>query len=345
MSDSKTSVTQNENGTPVSPLKRSKRRMLINSFKRFWWLYLLAICLITLLVVLLILYVAVPSIVHSKINSAQLGIDGIDVLDTKSDSFHMNINSTLTTKGGIHAKVDPFDGNLYFDEGSDQAFATLRFPPTNNNKHQVVNISQDVQIENLDALDKFNVALLQREEVQIRVQGKTKVKPAGIARKPSATFKKVLTLAALNRFQGIVTRDAKIELGASKGSPNFRAIVDIPNNSVFTLELGNTTFKTTADNQEIGDLTINNLLVRPGTTSLPVEAELDQTKILGIVSKRPYCENGIVPINLMGTNVVNNGQRLEYFIAALSTTNITVDMDIGAILKSTLGGSFSLSCS
>ncbi|PHH76509.1 hypothetical protein CDD82_3959 [Ophiocordyceps australis] len=344
MSDSKTSVTQNENGTPVSPLKRSKRRMLINSFKRFWWLYLLVLCLFILLATLLLMFVAVPAIVHDKINSAKLNIDGVDVLDTKPESFHMSINSTLRTNGGIHAKVDPFNGNLYFDQGSDQAFATLRFPPTNNNKHQVVNISQDVQIMNMDALKMFNIALLQQETVQIRVEGKTKVKPAGIARKPSATFRKILTLKGLNRFQGIVTRDAKIDIAASKGSPNFRAIVDIPNDSVFALELGNTTYRTTADNQYIGDLTIKNLTVRPGITSLPVEAELDQAKILGIVSKRPYCENGIVPINLMGTDVVNHGQRLEYFIAAVSATNITVEMDIGAILKSTLGSSFSLSC-
>ena len=107
---------------------------------------------------------------------------------------------------------------------------------------------------------------------------------------------------------------------------------------------GNATFANFADDQNLGNLTINNILLRPGTNTFAIAAQLDQAKILQIMAKKPYCQNGIVPFQLLGLDVENNGQNLPYFQAALGSANQTVEIDIGAILNKSLNG-YTLTCS
>lgn len=107
---------------------------------------------------------------------------------------------------------------------------------------------------------------------------------------------------------------------------------------------GNVTFTNFADEQNLGLLTIRNLVVRPGINRVNVEAELDQLKVLSIVGKKPYCDSGVVPFKLLGRDVENNGQKLDYFTKALASANQTVEIDIGSIIKKKISG-FKVSCS
>lgn len=66
---------------------------------------------------------------------------------------------------------------------------------------------------------------------------------------------------------------------------------------------------------------------------------MDQIKILTLVRSPDYCETGIIPFKLLGTDVTNNGQKLPYFAAGLASANQTVEIDIGSIIESSLGTS------
>ncbi|KAM4059707.1 hypothetical protein HRG_002666 [Hirsutella rhossiliensis] len=341
MSDSKYEVSQAEHGVPA---KRGKKRACADHCKRFWWLHVLIFCCVVVLVVCLIIFVGVPKIAQSKLNEAELQIQGVNVLQTKPDSFLMEINSTITTDGKIHADVDAFEGTMSLDADNAKPFVTLQFPKTTADKFQTVNISQTVQIKDMEAFKEFNVAFFQQEKLRVRVQGKTRVQPKGLDRKYDVDFKKTLDINGLNLFKGTKVTDGTVDIMATKGKPNFRGTAEIPNNSHFTLDIGNATFTNFADGQNLGNLTIRNLLVRPGINKVDIEAELDQVKVLSIVSKKPYCDNGVVPFQLLGTDVENGGQKLDYFTATLASANQTVDIDIGSILKKTIKG-FQVSCS
>ncbi|KND89525.1 hypothetical protein TOPH_05869 [Tolypocladium ophioglossoides CBS 100239] len=342
MSDSKHEVSQTENGAPA---KRSKKRACVDHCKRFWWLHLIIFCCITVLVVCLVIFVGVPNIAQSKLNAADLEVQSVNVLNAKPDSYTMEINSTITTDGTVHADIDPFEGNMTLaDIDNAPAFATLQFPQTNADKHQDVNISQPLHITNLEAFNQFNIAFFQNETLRVRIAGKTKIQPAGLSRKYDVDFVKVLDLAGLNLLNGTKVTDGTVDLKANKGQPNFKGTAEIPNASHFTLDIGNATFTNFADNKNLGNLTINNLLLRPGTNTVDISAELDQLTILNIIAKRPYCENGIVPFKLLGVDVENRGQKIPYFLAALGSANQTVNIDIGSILKKTLGDSFKPTC-
>lgn len=64
---------------------------------------------------------------------------------------------------------------------------------------------------------------------------------------------------------------------------------------------------------------------------------MDNFEILSLARSPAYCQTGIIPFKLQGENVTNNGQDLSFFATALGSFNSTVDIDIGAIIASSLG--------
>jgi hypothetical protein len=183
------------------------------------------------------IFVAVPNIAQSKVDEAVLEIQGINILDSRPDSYLIQINSTITTDGTLKADVDSFEGNLYLgDDDNSPPFATLLFPATNSDKHQNVNISQTVQVTDENAFEQFNVAFFQKKSLIVRIQGETKIQPKGLARKSAVTFRKVLTIDSLNLLSGTKVSSAKVDFNAEKGAPNFRGVAEVPNNSFFTVD-------------------------------------------------------------------------------------------------------------
>ncbi|PHH68545.1 hypothetical protein CDD80_7438 [Ophiocordyceps camponoti-rufipedis] len=332
--DSKNMVAQTENDAPVG-----KKRGCINHAKRFWWAYGLALCALVVLVVCLLIFVAVPNLAQKKMDAAILEIQGVAVRDTRRDGYRMEINSTMETDGSMHADIDAFKADLALtdvEDGTNPVFASLSFKQTPVEKLIKVNISEDAIITNRAGFTRFNTLMYQRESVHVIIRGETHIQPAGLNRKYSVKLFRNYVFTGLNRFKG-ATVDGLVDITAERGQPNFKGKAVIPNRSIFTMEIGNATFTNFADGQNLGNMTINNLVLRPGDNEVDVEANLDQIKILRIMSKRPYCETGIVPFDVLGTRVVNNGEELDYFAKALGSANQTINIDIGNILRKSLG--------
>jgi len=278
----------------------------------------------------------VPNIGQSKVNAAKLEIQGVNVLDSTPDQYLMQINSTIETDGTVHADIDPFEGKMYLDDVKDApAFATLQFPPTNADKHQNVNISQTVKVDDLEAFKQFNIAFFKSQNLTVRIAGKTKIQPAGLNRKYDVDFTKYQTINGLNLLQGTKVKDAKVNLTALTGE-NFKGVAEITNPSHFTLDLGNVTFANFAADQNVGNLTINNLLLVLGLNRVNITAALNQTGVLSALNLKPACETGVVPFKLLGVDVVNHGKQIPYFLAALGSANQTVDINIAEILGLTV---------
>lgn len=64
---------------------------------------------------------------------------------------------------------------------------------------------------------------------------------------------------------------------------------------------------------------------------------MSQFDVLRLVQSDKYCESGVIPFKLLGTDVTNKGQELPYFAAGLGSANQTVDIDIGSIIKESFG--------
>ncbi|OAQ98635.1 hypothetical protein LLEC1_06933 [Akanthomyces lecanii] len=301
---------------------------------RFWWLHLIVFVLVSVFVILMTIFVAVPRIAQDKINQAKLDIVAVKITQATPDSYQMIINSTISTDGTVKANIDPFAGDMYLEDTDDKTpFAVLNFPPTNANKHSNVNVDQHVEIKNMDAFNKFNTWFVNNETLKIGIQGKTKVQPNGLSKKYDVTFHKVLEVKGLNLFKGMKVIDPRVELTVDNGTdPNFRnfyAKAVLPNPSHFSLDIGNATFDNNFLGTTLGKLYINDLALVPGSNTVDVSGSLDQGQIIVLASgAKPYCETGVADFSLIGTNVTRNGVEIPYFQYALAHANQTVELNI-----------------
>lgn len=300
---------------------------------RFWWIYLIAFIIIAVLVVVLIIFVAVPKIAQKKLNEAKLSIEGIIVTRTEADQYNMAINSTIRADDSVHATISPFTGNMYLEDLEPHTpFAAIEFPETHAKSLQTVNVSQIVSVENMDAFTTFNTWLLANKTVRVTVEGKPTIHVKGLSKGYGATFKKTIELDGLDNFSGLKLTDGTIAILPDENGDNFRGFVDIPNHSILTLEIGNASFSTAFNGEDLGVTKLDNMILYPGINNVTMRAHLEQLPVLNALNEEPYCETGVMPFTLTGLNVTNNGQNLTYYGDALAAVPHTVDIDIGSIL-------------
>lgn len=312
---------------------KPRKRGLAGHCARFWWVYLIAVVVITVIVVPVVLLVAVPKIAQSKLDEAELTIDSIVMSNSEPNKFTMSINSVIKSDGKVHATIEPFTGQMYV-EGDDRPFAAVNFPQTTSDAFQVVNVTQETNIDDMAAFTDFNKKLLQSTDFQVRVAGDTGIHVKGIDRRYPVTFSKTLTLAGLQTFDGTEVFNSSISIKGYPDGTNFRGQTRIPNRSVVTFEVGNATFDTYLLGKKVGLTYLDDLILKSGNDNVfPMRASIENVAILDVMGKKPYCETGIVPFVLVGSKVVNKGKDLPYFADALAAGQQTVPIDLRTPLK------------
>lgn len=275
----------------------------------------------------LVIFVGIPKIAQSKIDDAELHIDGIIVSNTEPEKYNMAVNSSITTDGSVHADIEGFTGVMYLEDlEPHEPFASIDFPATTSAKYTEVNVSQSVEVTNMEAFTTFNTWLLANETLKLTIEGDTKVRVKGISRGFGVTFKKTVDLKGLNGFHGLEVTSANIDIAAIKN--NFNGTVNIPNASILTIDIGNATFVNNFKGEEIGTVYMDNLVLYPGINNVTMRADVEQAPVLSAVTTEPHCEDGVVPFDLRGKDVQKNGERLDYFADALASLETTVDIGL-----------------
>ena len=82
------------------------------------------------------------------------------------------------------------------------------------------------------------------------------------------------------------------------------------------------------DGEDIGTVYIDDLILYPGINNRTMYADIEQRPVLEAVTTEPHCTDGVVPFELRGKDVVNNGNRLAYFADALASLSTKVDIGL-----------------
>lgn len=319
-----TSINHQENVT-----KTTRKRSCANHCKRFWWVWLIIVGCIIALVVPLIIFVAVPKIAQDKINQAQLEVTGISVSNSQSQNFTMGISSIIRTDGSVHAQIDAFEGDMFLtDLPQRRPFVRVKFPATDSSAYQEVKVDQFTPITDMEAFTTFNTWLMANESLRVTVEGTTFVQVRGLSNKYSVKFSKIVTMPGIRNFEGITVQNTTVTPAPDARGDNFKGTTTIPNRSLVTFEIGNSSFHTYLEDKEVGTVFIDNLVLRPGLNNFPIRASLQADPVVASVRKEPFCHAGIVPFKLRGKTIVNNGQPLSYFADALASANQTVMLDL-----------------
>jgi hypothetical protein len=332
--------TNDTNGVYTEEKPR-RRHSFVAFLKKWWWLLLIIFVIGVLAISLPVFLVAVPKMIQDKVNDAVLEMQGLRVTDPKADSVYIEINSTLAMDASISATVDGFNASLYLEDKTPHTpFAYVQMPSTQSASLISINVSQTIQITDMQAFADYNTWFLMNESFRMTLSGNTYVHVKGLRAAP-ISFAKTITVTGLNSLKGLNVTSSRITATPDAQGDNFFGFSDVPNPSILTVELGNATFATMFNNTNIGNLYIDNMYLYPGNNNLSIRANVSQIPVVTAVTTQPYCQNGTIPLDIIGTSVVSNGVALPYYEAGfkqnVESLTLNVTADLGAAL-----GSFAL---
>jgi hypothetical protein len=153
------------------------------------------------------IFVGIPKIAQKKMNESELELHSIRINETTPTSYRMTIDSTIRTDGKIHAKIDGFTASMYLEDTDDKTpFTAIDFPPTTADKESKVQVSQHIDITNMDAFTKFNTWLLANETLRVTIVGETKVHVKGLSKGYKVNYKKTKELKGRHHQENLLFR-------------------------------------------------------------------------------------------------------------------------------------------
>ncbi|KAL2821722.1 hypothetical protein BDW59DRAFT_108651 [Aspergillus cavernicola] len=298
-------------------------------FRKWWWAHLIALVVVVLVVALPLVYVGYPNIAQGDISDSTLSVESMVISDPSPDRFQLNQRQVIGTDSIFHPKIYEFDAEVSL--AGSPVFATVTVPSTRADDGVVVDINdQYVDLTDADAFAGFSTAVMMNEEFELNIYGRPGLK-LGALPKIHVNYNKTVTMKGLNRLQGFGI-EVHLDPDRDDGN-NANGTVFIPNPSVLQLSMGNVTMDVSSNGTALGQSFLNDLVLNPGNNTVPMVAFLNNTRLFPILGALP---EGVttIPLTIVGSSSVYNGEEIPYFTAALAANTLNVDLDILEVLES-----------
>ncbi|KAJ9327833.1 hypothetical protein DTO027B5_3632 [Paecilomyces variotii] len=317
------------NGTAgVALAKPTIGQRLKAHYKRWWWVHVIILIIVVLVVTLPVVYVGYPHIAQHDISDSTLNITQLMISNPTPDSFDLHQTQTLGTNSSYHPWIYSFNSTVSL-AGASAPFAFIPVPKVKSKNGAEIVIDDRVQLANVSAFSDFCKATMLNEEVSLNVYGKPELKEGGLP-KTKVTYNKTVTMKALNKLKGFNITELHVLTKNNPDGTNMNGTVLIPNPSVLTLEMGNLTMDLSVDGTPIGQSFIYNFTLRPGNNITPMTSKVNETVLISMLTEK--YKDGILPLDIVGSESAVNGKNLTYFSEALAANTIHVNVNAGAAL-------------
>ncbi|GLA14046.1 hypothetical protein BDQ94DRAFT_171011 [Aspergillus welwitschiae] len=330
------------NSISLEPVKRTRSQTLRRHWARFWCCY--AFWGIIFLAIFLPIFfcVIIPAIAQRVLDNGTLVLVHADVLQPRPNSIMLSINSALNLPISFPVRMDNLTLSLF-----------NRFLPENNTWAKLymdgatisgnTTLSVDDQFTPLDVYQWTQYVRSVVFEAHAPLSVKAPVTAYIGKLKSHITLNKDIKQNTLNSFAGFSISDPKLLLPAESDGTNLVANATLPNPSVMTLEIGNTTLNLLSGNLTLGNCTLNNLMLRPGNHSTPVRGILDLGTLIEnigpILSEQSdSIKEGYLSLTAVGANVEYEGVQVPYYTEVMKNLTMTAKVPLGSLVTNTLSG-------
>ncbi|KAH8725325.1 hypothetical protein GQ44DRAFT_739769 [Phaeosphaeriaceae sp. PMI808] len=301
-----------------------------NHCMKFWWCDCCVLAVVILVVILPIIFVAIPNKAQHEINNSSLEVTSQEVTNPTPDQIHLKLKSVIKSDSKFHPTISGFNAALSLP--GQGPFIYIDIPQAKSEAETYVTVDQDVKILSADAFAGYTKTVLGSETFEVHLDGKTNIKLKGL---PSmkVNYNKVITMKGLNHLKGLNITSIKILSGVNQILPdgsNMIGTVSIPNPSVMTLDLGNVTMNLAAGGSPLGTALLPNLVLKPGENIVSMQSNVKQLTVLELI-KSKY-NNAILPLEITGNSSISNGKSLSYFAEAIKSNTVKVDLNVGPAL-------------
>ncbi|KAF3385974.1 hypothetical protein DPV78_012351 [Talaromyces pinophilus] len=282
----------------------------------------------------------IPSIAQDLLNSGSIVIDAATVLQPQNDSVLLSIASHIYVPGPFTVQTEPTQGQLYVPQiGSAYPMAQLNLPGMRIHKNTNIRAtSQYTVFENYTSWQSFVPDTIFLNTGGLGLKGKIITQLGNIKK-----FSLDIPSNRLNQLACFTIDSATLLLPAESDGTNLIANATLPNQSVLTMEIGNTSVKIQAGDIVIGQGVIENVYLTPGNNSVQIRGTANFTAILDnistIISKQAQCiRNGYLSLITKVTEITYNGSRVPYYSDEMSTLALTAQTPLLELLLNTLSG-------
>lgn len=293
---------------------------------------MLVIGVIVVIVVVPIIYVAIPKKAQKDLNKSTLEVTSQEVTSPTADGIHLKLVSVAKSSSSFHPTIDGFQASLSLE--NKDPFIVIDIPETKAEAETNIVVEQSLKFASMDRFVEYNKVVMGTESFSVFLKGKTKIRQSGL-QAISVDYNKKVTMKGLNKLSGLTITNLTILSGRENlqsDGTNMLGLALIPNPSVMTLSLGNVTMNLSVDNTPIGTTLLPDLILRPGNHSYPMRSRVDQLAVIQLITAK--YKNAVLPIDILGnSSVIGDGVHLTYFEQAIQGNKIRVDLDVGPALK------------
>jgi hypothetical protein len=142
-------------------------------------------------IVLCIIFVAIPNKAQHEINASTLEVTSQEVTNPQPDGVHLKIDTVIRSGSSYHPRIDSFRAGLSLD-GQDP-FLYIQVPEAKSEAETRITVEQDVDFTSMESFTGYTKAVLASESFDVHLDGKTNIHLSGL---PSmdVNFNKVITM-------------------------------------------------------------------------------------------------------------------------------------------------------
>ncbi|KAJ5217911.1 uncharacterized protein N7498_000010 [Penicillium cinerascens] len=309
-------------------------------WKRFWCCYSFFGIIFLAIFLPIFFLICIPAIAQLIVDHSTLGLIEVEAMQPRPSSIMLSFRSSLKLPIGIPVRIEPFSLDLINrDVPGNNTWAKAYLPQTDVKSSAIIGIKD--QHTNLDLkqwLHYINNAIF-AANVPLSVKGTIESFFGKL--KTHIVIDKDIEQDTFNGFKGFSIKDSTILLPALANGTNLVANVTLPNPSVMTLEVGNTVFDLKSGDLQIGNATINHLILRPGNNSSPIHGILDVRQLISNLDQILSFQaqnllEGYLNLTTVGKSVTYDGVEVPYYTQALKNVSLTAQVALGELLINTL---------
>ncbi|KFX97979.1 hypothetical protein V490_02519 [Pseudogymnoascus sp. VKM F-3557] len=335
VSDDQVDNASTEDQKPTTDAAKEGRLVRFRKHLKRRWIYYAIGNTILLAILLPVFFLVIfPAIAQLVLNKSNLLISSVGLSNPAPNSNELSLKASIKLATPLTVHIDPIPLDLFMNDGSKNIVPYTKVVLPENTLHGNSTLSftdQPAKILNRDIFTEFVRTAMFSEEFTLSVAGPTHAHVGKL--KANVNLRKNLKLKGLNSGAGFSIPDAHLVLPPEADGTNLLANLSLPNASVLKMDLGNMTWDLRIGGVKLGNATLQNVILNPGSNIIPARGVLDVKLALKhlrkiIASEKAALKKGDLPISATGNTMVYNGQHIDYYEKNLKKFTLTAPLSI-----------------
>ncbi|KAI9376187.1 hypothetical protein BJX61DRAFT_444262 [Aspergillus egyptiacus] len=323
-------------------VKQRKRDKFRRHCARFWCCYIFWGVIFLAIFLPIFFLVVIPAVAQLVVDKSTLLLVNAVLLNPRPDSVILTLEAALDLPIAFPIRIDPITLDI-FNRQADGNNTIFQAPI------DAAIIDGNTTLGFKDRYTPLNVPLWTHYVYQVvttphaplPVRGSTTAY-LGILENP-VTINKDIQQNTLNSFAGFSIEDPKLLIPARENGVNLIANATLPNPSVMTLQIGTTVLDLKSGDLVLGNATLNDLMLRPGNHSTPVEGIIDIGILLEnlreiLDAQGNALNRGFLRLDAVGRNVTFDGQEIPYYAEAMRRTTLPAEVPLAPLITNSIQG-------